>query len=189
MIELIPFEHNTTSMEHYYSNNSFTAFKTEDGIHIEEIKKGSYKMLLAAIAFALVALIGGFLLGFLGGKIGAIVAPIFIWGSLLIIAISVIAFVLRMLIKTDPKIIFSGSKKEVSVRGKLYAFSTIDEISLIMQNMMGRTMFSVFIKTGGKKKSLFSTAIVVSDSKEMEAFIETLNELVQQGKNKTSTEV
>lgn len=52
-----------------------------------------------------------------------------------------------------------------------------------MQQMMGRTMTVAFIMTGGKKKSLFSTAIVVPQPKEMEDFINSLNDVVQNGKS------
>ena len=68
-------------MEQYYSNDSLTAFKTEDGILIEEKKKGSLKMLLVIMGLGVLMLVGGFLIGLFGGTIGLAMAGKFTWGK------------------------------------------------------------------------------------------------------------
>ncbi|MCH2226116.1 MAG: hypothetical protein MK066_15210 [Crocinitomicaceae bacterium] len=45
--------------------------------------------------------------------------------------------------------------------------------------MMGKTMMFAFMMINGKKKSLFSTAIVAPDPKEMIDFISNLHDVVQ----------
>ncbi|MCJ8290577.1 MAG: hypothetical protein HRT58_12990 [Crocinitomicaceae bacterium] len=176
-------------MEQYYSNDSLTAFTTEDGIYIEEKKKGSLKMLLVILGLGVLFVVGAFIIALVGGTIGRGVAPAFFWGGILIAAVALIAFFVKLAIQSDPKITFNTGNNELSVRGKVFAFSDIEEIAPHMQLMMGRTMIVAFIMTGGKKKSLFSTSIVVSDPKEMEGFISNLNDVVQKGKNKTDAEV
>ncbi|MCH2226115.1 MAG: hypothetical protein MK066_15205 [Crocinitomicaceae bacterium] len=116
-------------MEQYYSNDSFTAFKTEDGILIEEKKKGSLKMLLIILGLGVLMLIGGFVIGLFGGTIGLAMAPWLIWGSALVIAVAVIAFVITLVMNRDPKIVFNTKNNELSLRGKIIPFSDIESIA------------------------------------------------------------
>lgn len=168
-------------MEQYYSNDSLTAFNTEDGILIEEKKKGSLKMLLVIMGLGVLMLIGGFLIGLFGGTIGLAMAPWLIWGAAIVIAIAIIAFVLKMVMNQDPNIIFNTKTKELSMRGKVIPFADIESITSQEQAMMGKTMIVAFMMIHGKKKSLFSTAIVAPNPKEMTAFIANLQDLVQKG--------
>ena len=168
-------------MEQYYSNDSFTAFNTEDGILIEEKKKGSLKMLLIILGLGVLMLIGGFVIGLFGGTIGLAMAPWLIWGSALVIAVAVIAFVIKLVMNQDPKIVFNTKNNELSLRGKIIPFSDIESISPQEQPMMGKTMMFAFMMINGKKKSLFSTAILAPDPKEMIDFISNLDDVVQKG--------
>lgn len=178
----------TNTMEQYYSNDSLTAFKTETGIHIEERKKGSLKMILLITGLGLAAMIAAFGLGMIGGNIGRIMAPFLFWGGGLILVIGLLGFIIKGAIQGDPKLTIDTTKNELTVRGKIYPFSQVDEIVTQKQDMMGRTMIVAFMMIAGKKKSLFSTAIVVPKPIEMEEFISNLNTIVQDSKNKKSTE-
>ncbi|MDG1332209.1 MAG: hypothetical protein P8P74_07755 [Crocinitomicaceae bacterium] len=169
-------------MEQYYSNDSLTAFNTEYGVLIEEKKKGSLKMLLVILGLGVLMLIGGFVIGIIGGNIGLAMAPWLIWGSALVIAVAVIAFVIKLVVNSDPKITFNTKKHELHLRGKVIPFADIESITNQEQPMMGKTMMFAFMMINGKKKSLFSTAIVAPDPKEMASFIANLNDLVQKGK-------
>lgn len=168
-------------MEQYYSNDSLTAYNTEDGILIKEKKKGSLKMLVFILGLGLLMVVGGFVLGFLGGNIGLAVAPWFIWGGALVVAIAIIAFIIKLAINQDPNIVFNTKKHELSIRGKVIPFNDIESITHQEQSMMGKTMMFAFMMVNGKKKSLFSTAVVAPNPKEMASFISDLNELVQKG--------
>lgn len=170
-------------MENYYSTDSFTAFKTDNGIIIEEKKKGSLKMLLVIIGLGILMLIGGFVLGLFGGSIGLAMAPFLIWGSALVLVVAVIAFILNMVASSDRKITFDTTTNELTYRKKVVSFNTIEQLSYQEQSMMGRTMVFAFLMIGGKKKSLFSTAIVVPNPKEMIDFIQELNQVIQNGKS------
>lgn len=169
-------------MEQYYSNDSLTAFKTDSGVLIEEKKKGSLKMLLVILGLGMLMLLGGFVLGFFGGNIGLAVAPFMIWGSVLVIAVAVIAFIIKLAVNADPKIIFDTTKNELSLRGKTHSFTNIEQIVHQEQAMIGKTMMFAFLMIGGKKKSLFSTAVVAPNPQEMIDFIAELNKIIQGGK-------
>ncbi|MFK7787595.1 MAG: hypothetical protein AB8B56_20905 [Crocinitomicaceae bacterium] len=169
-------------MEQYYSNDSLTAFNTDDGILIEEKKKGPLKMLLLLLGLSVLIILGGFLIGMFGGTIGLAMAPWLIWGGAIVTAICIIAFILKLVMNQDPKITFNTTTHTVSVRGKNIPFSDIETIVSQEQSMMSKTMVVAFMVINGKKKSLFSTAIVATNPKEMTAFIDNLNDLVQKGK-------
>jgi cytochrome c biogenesis protein CcdA len=169
-------------MEEYYSNDSLTAYTTDDGILIEEKKKGSLKMLLLIMGMGLLMLVGGFLIGMFGGTIGLAMSPWLIWGSIIVLAVGVIAFVIKMAMNQDPKITVNTTTHTITVRGKIIPFSDIETIVSQEQSMMSKTMVFAFMMIGGKKKSLFSTAIVAPDPKEMTNFISNINDMVQKGK-------
>jgi hypothetical protein len=175
-------------MEQYYSKDSLTAFNTEDGILIEEKKKGSLKMLLVILGLGVLMLVGGFVIGLFGGTIGLAMAPWLIWGAALVIAVAVIAFIIKLVMNQDPKILFNTKKDELSLRGKIIPFAHIESITHQEQPMMGKTMMFAFMMINAKKKSLFSTAIVALNPKEMADFISNLNDVVQKGKEKTNAE-
>lgn len=170
-------------MENYYSNDSLTAFKVENGIVIEEKKKGSLKMLLVILGLGVLMLIGGFVLGLFGGTIGLAVAPFLIWGSALVLLVAIIAFILNMAASSDRTITFDTATNELTYRKKVIPFTTIEQLTYQEQAMMGKTMIFAFLLIGGKKKSLFSTAIVVSNPKEMIDFVQELNQVIQNGKS------
>lgn len=115
-------------------------------------------------------------------------APFLFWGGGLILVIGLLGFIIKGAIQGDPKLTIDTTKNELTVRGKIYPFSQVDEIVTQKQDMMGRTMIVAFMMIAGKKKSLFSTAIVVPKPIEMEEFISNLNTIVQDSKNKKSTE-
>lgn len=170
-------------MENYYSNDSLTAFKVENGIVIEEKKKGSLKMLLVILGLGVLLLIGGFVLGLFGGTIGLAVAPFLIWGSALVLVVAIIAFILNMVASSDRTITFDTATNELTYRKKVIPFNTIEHLAYQEQAMMGKTMIFAFLLIGGKKKSLFSTAIVVPNPKEMIDFVQELNQVIQNGKS------
>ena len=138
-------------------------------------------MLLLILGLGVLMLIGGLLIGMFGGTIGFAMAPWLIWGAALVIAIAIIVFILKLVINADPKITFNTQKHELTVRGKVIPFSDITSITSQEQSMMGKTMVFAFMLINGKKKSLFSTAIAVSNPKEMTQFISELNDFIQKG--------
>ncbi len=170
-------------MEQYYTHDSFIAFKTDNGMVIEEKKKGSIKMLLVIIGLGLLMLVGGFIIGLFGGNIGRIVAPFLIWGAALVLVVAIIAFIIKMVVSSDPKITFDTSSNELTLRGKSIPFENITQLMYQEQAMMGRTMVFAFLMINGKKKSLFSTGIVANDPTSMSQFIQELNDTLQQAKS------
>ena len=175
-------------MEQYYTNQFLTAYNTEDGIYIEEKQKGSFKMLFVLLGLSLLIVVGGFLIGMFGGNIGRIMAPFLIWGGAIVLTVCILVFILKVIIKFDPKITFDKNKKELGVRGKVFPFDSIEKIEPNLQAMFGKTMCVAFIHTGGKKKSLFSTSIVVPEPRDMEDLINGLNDFVQKSKTGNTTE-
>jgi len=166
-------------MEQYYSNDSLKAYKIEDGVQIEEKKKGTFKMLIVILGLGILVLVAGLIVGVFGSSIGRTVAPWLIWGSLLILAVATISFIIKLALNADPNITFNTTKREVSVRGKVIPFSDIEAIHSQEQPLLGKTMVFAFILIKGKKKSLFSTAIATANPKEMTEFIGSLNDLIQ----------
>jgi hypothetical protein len=175
-------------MEPIMTHNSFDAFTTDSGIYIEEKKKGSVKMVLIFLGFSLLMIILGFILGFFGGAGGRIVAFFFIWGGGLVFVVALIAFFLKLAINADPKITFDTNSNTLTLRGKVIPFADIEQIGPQMQIIMGRTMVMAMMIIKGKKKSLFSTGIVVTDTRDIEDLIAALDQLVQDSKSKKDVE-
>lgn len=169
-------------MEQYYSTDSLEAFKTEDGILLEEKKKGPLKMMLVILGLSVLMLIAGFAISMFGGTIGLAMGPWLVWGAAILIVVIVITFVIRLAMNFDPKIIFNTKKYELHVRGKVIPFGDIESITHQEQTMMSKTMIIATVLVNGKKKSLFSSAIVATDPKGMANLITSLNDLVQKGK-------
>ncbi|MCR9171054.1 MAG: hypothetical protein NXI10_01065 [bacterium] len=166
-------------MEQFYVCDSLTAYSTEDGILIEEKKKGTLKMVLTILLMGVLMLIGGLLIGIFGGTIGMAVGPWLIWGSILVLAVAVISFIIKLAMNQDPKITLNKHTKEVTMRGKVIAFSDISAIDYSEQSMMSKTMVIAFLIVNGKKKSLFSTALVSKNPKETVSFIKDLERFIQ----------
>ena len=172
-------------MEQYYANDSFTAYHTEDGILIEEKKKASLKMLLMILGLGILMVVGGAAISLLGGTIGRAVGPWLVWGGGLVLVVSIVAFIIKLVINQDPKIVLNRHTREISVRGKVIPFSDISSIEHQEQAMMSKTMFFAFMIINGKKKSLFSTAIVAPKPQDAINFISGLNTFVQSGGEST----
>ena len=175
-------------MEPIMTHNSFTAFSTESGIVIEEKKKGAMKMMLVVMGFSVLMVVLSFVLALVGGSIGRPIAPIFFWGGILIFATVIVAVLLKLAINADPKITFDTTSNTLSLRGKVIPFADIEQIGPQMQIIMGRTMVMAMMVIKGKKKSLFSTGIVVTDTRDMEDLIAAMNQLIQDSKSKKDIE-
>jgi len=167
-------------MEQYYSNDSLTAYHTEDGILIEEKKKGTLKMLVFILGMGILMFVGGLVLGILGGNIGRAVGPWLVWGGALVVVVGVVAFIIKLAMNQDPKITFNKKTQELTLRGKVIPFSDIVSIDYQEQPIMSKTMMFAFLMINGKKKSLFSTGIATPKPKEMINFISDLSDLVQE---------
>ncbi|XOV66069.1 MAG: hypothetical protein ACFHU9_10575 [Fluviicola sp.] len=175
-------------MELFFENDSVTAFRVEEGILIEEKKKGTLKMLLYILLMGIAMLIGGILLGLFGGTIGRGVGPWLVWGAIIVLGISVIALILKLVINHESKITFDKKTRELRVRGKVIPFSSISSIVHQEQSMMSKTMFFAFLIVNGKKKSLFSTAIVAQKPQQVINFIAELDAFVKEESSLTSVE-
>lgn len=136
-------------------------------------------MLLFILGMGILMLIGGVAFTFFGGNIGRAVGPWLFWGALLVLAVAILAFIIKLAANQDPKIVFDKNKQELTVRGKVIPFSNIASIVHQEQAMMSKTMFFAFMMINGKKKSLFSTAVVAPKPQEMINFIEELSQFVQ----------
>lgn len=175
-------------MEPIMTHNSFTAFSSDSGIVIEEKRKGAMKMMLVVMGIAVLMVVLAFVFGFVGGAIGRPLAPVFFWGGILIFATAVVAVLLKLAINADPKITFDTTSNTLTLRGKVIPFSDIEQIGPQMQIIMGRTMVMAMMVIKGKKKSVFSTGIVVTDTRDMEDLIAAMNQLIQDSKNKKDVE-
>ena len=174
-------------MEQFFANDSFTAYHTEEGILIEERKKGTLKMLLTILGLGLLMLVGGILITLFGGTIGRGVGPWLFWGALLVLAVGVVAFIIKMAMNQDPKIVLNKHTREIQVRGKLIPFGDVSKIDYQEQTMMSKTMVIAFLIVNGKKKSLFSTAIVAPEPKATISFLNDLNDFIQNGGSNAAT--
>ncbi len=145
-------------------------------------------MLFYILGMGILMLLGGVLLGIFGGNIGRAVGPWLVWGAILVLAVTVIAFIVKLAVNQDPNITFNKNTRELTVRGKVIPFSDITSIVHQEQSMMSKTMVFAFLMINGKKKSLFSTAVVAPKPQEMINFISDLNELVQNGESTDTAE-
>lgn len=168
-------------MEKYFENDSLTAYHTDEGILIEEKKKGTVKMVLTILGMGALMLLAGLLIGIFGGTIGRAVGPWLVWGSILVIVVGVVSFIIKLAMNQDPKIVLNKHTQEISVRGKVVPFGDISNIDYHEQSMMSKTMVIAFLIVNGKKKSLFSTALVAPKPKETIEFLKGLNDFIQNG--------
>ena len=175
-------------MEPIMTNESFTAFSTDSGIVIEEKKKGSVKMVLIIMGVSVLMIVLAFVIGLFGGTVGRIMGFFLFWGGALCFAIALIALIIRTAINADPKITFDSNSGTVTIRGKVIPFSDIEQIAPQLQIVMGRTMVVAMMVIKGKKKSIFSTAIVVKDPADIQDLIAALDQLIQDSKSKKDVE-
>jgi hypothetical protein len=161
------------------SNDSFVASTTEDGILITEKRKGPLKMVFIFLGLSMLAILLSFVLVALAGTFGRIIAPFLFWGAILIAVITLIALLLKVIIKIDPIILFNTQLKELYIRGQVIPFAEISDINCQLQRVMGKTAAVVFLIIDGKKKSLFSTSIMTNDPGSIEELADSLSTLVK----------
>ncbi|MFT5778047.1 MAG: hypothetical protein ACI837_000995 [Crocinitomicaceae bacterium] len=161
------------------SNDSFVASTENNGILIREKRKGPLKMVLIFLGLSILAIILSLVLAKNGGAFGVIIAPFLFWGAILIAGISLVALILKVVIKIDPTILFNTETKELHIRGKIIPFQDISDVNCQLQNLMGKTAAVVFIVVNGKKKSLFSTSVMTKDPESIEELADALSTLVE----------
>lgn len=160
------------------STDSYEASESEDGLHITEKKKGILKMLGIFCGFGLLGVIASFILVFTRIKIAVILAPFVFWGGALIFVVTLISFIVKTLVNSDPHIHFNANTKELNIRGKVIPFSDIESVDTQFQEMLGKIGSFIFLRVNGKKKSVFSTSVVVKDKSGIEDLAERIKSIV-----------
>ena len=165
-------------MEPIY-NDSFTAEFSDEGLRIEEKSKGPLKMLLIFSGISVAAIALSFVLVGLGGLFGRIVGPALFWGGAVVIVISLVAIILKVFVQNDRSIWFDNANSTLHLRGKDIAYSSISDIDFQVQELFGKQGCFVFMRVNGKKKSLFSTSVIVKDPQEIKILTDTIKQMVE----------
>ena len=70
-------------------------------------------MVLTILGMGALMLLAGLLIGIFGGTIGRAVGPWLVWGSILVIVVGVVSFIIKLAMNQDPKIVLNKHTQEI----------------------------------------------------------------------------
>lgn len=176
-------------MEPFISNDSFDAFRTDDGIEIREkkvaAKKFSLVILVVGIVFFAVGLIP--MKGLTYEWITTMFTAVFFYGGILMFALGLLVLVLKGTgNKEGPVTTLSKNTQSMTLRNKEYQFSEMGPLVVQTQEVMGKKMTMMLFTHNGKKKGFVAGTVITEDILSLENFAEEINTFV--AGNKTETE-
>ncbi|MDQ3110797.1 MAG: hypothetical protein M3R17_12965 [Bacteroidota bacterium] len=163
--------------------DSFEAFATDSGFLINEKKKSAKKFGLVAMVAGIIFL--GISLIDLTGSVPAFIYSMFFyvfrWGSISLIVIGAITFIVKGVLMSNATVIVDKEKREVDLRGKLIPFAEINNITIQTQEVLGKKMTIIILDHQGKKKTFISGSLI-SDGTQVARigqFINDVNNLIK----------
>ena len=163
------------------STDSFEAFRTEDGILINEKRKSAKKigLVVTGVGVAFVTLSFVDLSDMTAKWIYALFFNIFRWGGIVLIVAGLITFILKGLLMSASSVSIDQNKREVELRGKTIPFSEINSVFLQTQPVLGKSMTVILFDHQGKNKAFVAGALLGSNLNELENFVEEVNAIIR----------
>jgi len=168
-------------MESIISLDTFEAFRTENGIQINEKKAGARKISIVITIIGIVFFgIGWIPMEGLTYKwITTMFTMVFFWGGLVMTILGILVLILKGSGSGEgPVTTINKDTQILNLRGKEIPFTDVGEISIQTADMMGRKMNSILFKHKGRKKGFVGGAVLTNDVKALESFVKELNELM-----------
>ncbi|GAB5416567.1 MAG: hypothetical protein Crog4KO_33950 [Crocinitomicaceae bacterium] len=168
-------------MEPFISNDSFDAFRTEEGIEIREkktaAKKFSLVIMVVGIVFFCISLIP--MDGFTYKWITTMFTSVFFYGGILMFVLGILTLVLKgMGSKEGPVTVLNKNTQIMTSRGKEFLFSEMGPLTVQTTDVMNKKMTALLYTYKGKKKAFISGTVINEDVASIERFAEEVNALV-----------
>lgn len=169
-------------MESILTTDSFDAFKTNEGILINEKGNTARKFSLVILIIGAIFLGIGFidLEGFTAEWITTMFTAVFFYGGIVLLGLGAIVFIVKGVLAKPGSSTFNSDKKELILRGKTIPFSDISPVSMQTTTMMNKEMTAILFEHNGRKKSLISGTVFTDDTRGLEGFVSEINTLLEQ---------
>lgn len=169
-------------MEAFISNDSFDAFRTENGIEIHEkkaaAKKFSVVILVVGIVFVGISFIP--LEGLTYDWITTMFKSVFLYGGIVLFALGLLVLILKGTGKSQgPITTIDKSSRIMTIRKKELPFSEISEISIQTTEVMNRKMTALLFKHNGRNKGFISGTVFTDDLESLQNFVDEVNGLIK----------
>ncbi|NRA13560.1 MAG: hypothetical protein HRT57_16585 [Crocinitomicaceae bacterium] len=169
-------------MESIISIDLFDAYRTEDGILINEKGNSAKKFGMVVVVMGMLFFLIGYFVNveaYVPGWIAFMFSGVFFYGGIVLFALGVLLFIVKGLLAGTPTTTIYKDKKEINLRGKIVPFSEIDEVSLITTPMpMGKIMNAFLLKQNGKRKALIGGSSFHEDTVALGNFIKEVQAMV-----------
>lgn len=168
-------------MESIISIDAFDAFRTENGIQINEKKAGARKVSIVITVVGIIFFgIGWIPMEGLTYKwITTMFTMVFFWGGILLTVLGILVLILKGSGSGEgPVTTVNKDTQILTLRGKEIPFTDVGEISIQTTDMMGRKMNSILYRHKGRRKGFVGGAILTDDVESLENLVRELNELM-----------
>lgn len=173
-------------MEPFISNDSFDAFRTDNGIEIREkkaaAKKFSVVILVVGISFVGISFIP--MEGLTYDWITTMFNAVFLYGGILMLVLGLLVLILKgMGNNQGPVTTIDRRSKTMTLRKKEYPFSEMSEVTIQTTEVMNRKMTALLFKHNGRNKGFVSGTVFTDDLGSLEKFIDEVNGIIQGTEN------
>jgi len=173
-------------MEPFISNDSFDAFRTDNGIEIHEKKAAAKKFSVVILVIGLVFIGISFIPmdGLTYDWITTMFTAVFLYGGILLFVLGVLVLLLKGTgNKQGPITTVNIHTRTLTLRNKEIPFAEMSEIHIQTTEVMKRRMTAMLFKHNGRNKGFISGTVFTDDIKSLENFVEEVNALLKGDQN------
>lgn len=177
-------------MEPFISNDSFDAFRTDNGIEIHEKKVAAKKFSVIIIVVGLVFIGISFIPieGLTYDWITTMFQAVFLYGGILLFVLGLLVLILKGSgNKQTPITELNVKTKILTLRNKEIPFGEMSEVHIQTTEAMNRKMTAILFKHKGRNKGFISGIMFTDDLKSIENFVEELNALLKGDQNNSES--
>lgn len=173
-------------MEPFISNDSFDAFRTENGIEIREkkaaAKKFSVVILVVGLVFVGISFIP--LEGLTYDWITTMFKAVFLYGGIILFALGLLVLFLKgMGNQQGPVTTINKTTRTMTLRKKDYPFSEMSEVSIQTTEVMNRKMTALLFKHKGRNKGFINGTVFTDDLESLQNFVDEVNGIIKNSEN------
>lgn len=168
-------------MEPFISNDTFDAFRTNDGIEIREKKAAAKKISVIVIIVGIVFLGIGMIPmeGLTYEWITTMFSAVFFYGGILMCALGILVLAIRGTgSKEGPVTVLNKNTQIMYLRNKEIPFAEIESFAAQTTEVMNRKMTAMLFTQNGKKKGFIGGTVISEDVESLERFVQEINALI-----------
>ncbi len=168
-------------MEPFISNDSFDAFRTDNGLEIREKKTAAKKVSFLVIVMGIVFIGISFIPidGWTYRWITTMFTSVFFYGGIVLFALGLLTLVLKGTgNKEGPVTVLNKNTQIMTARGKEFSFSEMGPLYVQTTDVMNKQLTAVLFTYKGRKKAFVSGTVITNDVPSIEQFVKEVNALV-----------